>query len=209
MRLFRSVIVITLLLSAVAFADEVTFQTNQTLGCFGASCTPAGTAAITGLSFTGAASAQQNTTGGSLNITLGSFTLSSNHDTTFNTPFEAVIRFYLPAGINGGQSAYYDAVVTGSVTGSWLLNSGNALIDFGNTWTTYSFAGGSFDFKLDDVNLSAGGFLGYDSDTKSLVGEVRNANVDPVPQTPEPGSIILMGSGLLTMAGALRRKLRR
>jgi hypothetical protein len=214
--MFRAVIVLVLLLSIGAFADEVTFQTNQTLGCFGSSCTPSGTASVTDLSFAGVAYGPQNTAGGVLNITLGSFTLTDTSDKTLNTPFEAVIRFVLPASINGGQSATYDAVITGSVSGNWVLNSGSATINFANGWTTYSFANGSFDLKLDDVNLSADGFLGYGSDTESLVAEIRNANVNPAGppppppgQTPEPGTLVLMGSGLLTMAGVVRRKLHR
>jgi hypothetical protein len=214
--MFRAVIVLVLLLSIGAFADEVTFQTNQTLGCFGSSCTPVGTASVTDLSFAGVAYGPQNTAGGVLNITLGSFTLTDTSDKTLNTPFEAVIRFVLPAGINGGQAATYDAVVTGSVSGNWLYNQGNATINFANGWTTYSFANGSFDLMLNDVNLSAGQLFGYGSDTENLTAQVRNAYVNaggppppPPGQTPEPGTIVLMGSGLMTMAGAVRRKLRR
>ncbi|MBZ5630952.1 MAG: PEP-CTERM sorting domain-containing protein [Acidobacteriia bacterium] len=216
MKVFRVTAVVILLLSVAAFADDVTFQTNPTYGCFGNSCTPTSpNASITDLSFVGTGYGPHLTSGGALNITLGSFTLTDSQNTTFNSQFDALIRFYLPTG-TGSQSV--NAAVTGSVDVGWLSNSGTAVINFSDNWTTYSFDGGTFQFKVNDVTLSAGQFLGFGnvSDTESLVGQVQNVHlnsVDPPPpppgQTPEPGSLVLMGSGLMTMAGVLRRKLRR
>ena len=216
MKLFRVMAVVILLLSAAVFADDVTFQTNQTYGCFGSSCTASSpTAAITDLSFSGAAFGPQITSGGALNITLGSFTLSDISDTTFNSQFDALIRFYLPTG-TGSQPV--NAAVTGSVDVNWYSNSGNAVINFSDNWTTYSFDGGTFQFKVNDVTLSAGQFfgIGNSTDTESLAGQVRNVTLNQAPpppppsgEAPEPGSLVLMGSGLMTMAGVLRRRIRR
>jgi hypothetical protein len=67
---------------------------------------------------------------------------------------------------------------------------------------------GSFNFYVDDVTVNG-------NSSATWTGHVVDASQSPIHQdpppgqTPEPGTMVLMGSGLLTMAGLLRHKLRR
>jgi hypothetical protein len=213
MRLFRTVILITLLLSAVAFAEEVTFNTATTLGCFAtSSCTPSSGSATWNpsgsdntITFTGNGTGDLTTSGGSLNINLGSFSWGgSAYNIDSSEEFFGTVVFSLPTGIVGGQSETFHADIDGTVRqGSDRLefdfdhNSSNPLVlSFSNGSAT-----GSFNFYVDDVTMNGQG-------SATWYGHVANASQTPA-ATPEPGSIVLMGSGLLTLAGAVRRKLRR
>jgi hypothetical protein len=64
-----------------------------------------------------------------------------------------------------------------------------------------SLGGGGQVTLIIDVNTSLSGFMGTEPGTLSA-GEAFNTAV-----TPEPGTMLLFGSGLLLVAGVLRRKL--
>ncbi len=228
MRLLRTTaVVFVLLLSVTAFADQVTFNTATTLGCFttGSSCSATSPATWdpTGsgntVTFTGIDTSNATTVGGALAIQLGTFGwLGSASGIGSSENFIATVVFSLPTGINGGQNALFSADITGTVNAftpdtinfNFANNSGNPLsFTFNNGNGT-----GSFQFYVDDVTLNAtacgfGGWSDCAANNVTWNGHIVGANDPPPSQTPEPGSMVLLGSGLLSLAGGLRRKLRR
>lgn len=200
----KIVLALVLLMAVGAWANEVTFQTAVTQGCFGIGCTPtSSTASIPDLSFQGSAFGPGTTTGGNLAINLGSFTLTDSSSTLFlgpltNSTFTAQINFLLPASIDGGQSASYEAFIIGGVVKNI---DGDSLLVFGGP-QYFTFKGGSFEFQVEDQNLNAYGRDGVDS--QMLVGEVTDAT--GMAAVPEPATLSLLGCGLVGLATRLRKK---
>jgi hypothetical protein len=207
-------------LSAAAFADEVTFNTAATTGCFttGSSCTQSTSATWdpsgnnNTVTFTGIDTNSATSSGGSLAINLGTITWQKNATQIGNNEnFYATVIFTLPTGIAGGQSALFSADITGIVQSgpddvafNFNHNSNDPLVATFNNGSAI----GSFNFYVDDVTVNG-------NSSATWTGHVVDASQSPIHQdpppgqTPEPGTMVLMGSGLLTMAGLLRHKLRR
>ena len=107
--------------------------------------------------------------------------------------YDVDVTFTHDDDANSGTGQFVGVYLNGSDLGSTLLT------------TTY---GDSFTFD-EAVTLAAGDFLVFDVaangdysyDSTGLAGTITSA-------TPEPSSLVLLGSGVLGLAGAIRRKIR-
>ncbi len=74
---------------------------------------------------------------------------------------------------------------------------------FGSQWIFYQVNATTWIWGLEDILTSEG-----DNDYQDLYGTLRLSDVTPIP-TPEPGSLILLGSGLTAVVAYHRRRRKR
>ncbi|PYS68807.1 MAG: hypothetical protein DMF69_19005 [Acidobacteria bacterium] len=205
-------------------ADEV-YIAGSTLGCFGAGCTPGSSATIPGLTysnstFSGTTAGGFRALGGNPNPgsnfnNLGSFSLSTAPNTFNLQQFTLLVTFTAPQGLTGSNQATYSAVLFGTVVND---NQGGVSLLFNGPQQTFTFndtncepdptggvlgqkttcGSGSFSFSVNTVAIDPG-------QTASLTGQIFNAQQQQT-EVPEPASMLLLGTGLTGLAGAVRRR---
>jgi len=223
------VIVFTAVLTlghGVARADEI-FIAGFTNGCFGTACAPGASATSAGLVFSNSTFSGTTANGfrgiggnpnpGSNFNNLGSISLSTAPN-SYNTPFTLQVTFTAPQGFNGSNTAVFTATITGTVRSD---NTGGVFVDFNNTPLVFTFndpncepnpeaqppsagsttcGAGSFSFVVNDVSIDPG-------QTVSITGHVIGGQ-EPT-AVPEPASIFLLGTGLVGLTHAARKKFKR
>jgi hypothetical protein len=167
--LYAAVAAAALATTAPASA-EVVFA-GFTNGCFGAGCVPSslnngGSTEVTnGGALTFRTSTFNDITSDNFlalggnpadpNVNnLGTITVAAVQD-NFNQPsddFTLRVTFTLPAGTAPNNSVFF-ADVSGSVNPN---GGGGVFLDFDNAFRTFTFAGGTFQFAVSDVNVNAG-----------------------------------------------------
>ncbi len=133
---------------------------------------------------------------------LGEFTLSGSADPMrFNgDTFTLQLDFLTPLGVIGPVD--FVASLSGHINGN---GKGNVHVNFTPNSSVLAFANdagsGTFTLAVNDV-------IGLQqNDTATTTGSI--AAIDPPTAAPEPGSLILLGSGVIALSYIVRRKVRR
>ncbi|MBR0995603.1 PEP-CTERM sorting domain-containing protein [Bradyrhizobium japonicum] len=166
---------------AAAPADAAVLFSGSTSGCFGTGCNTFTTVAKDNPNLTFTGSTFSNSTDTTLFVGLGTFSLANGNHTYTGDDFTLKITFTDPAGV--APSAIFTADITGKVEPAKGGQTGFASVDFDNSVHQFSWAGGTFTVKVDDVSNFAL------NNSNTVFGTIELTSVSAV---PEPGTWAMM-----------------
>ena len=201
-KIIKATIMSALLVAMVAFgkseakADAVTFSTSGTFTCAG--CAGSGTNSVTFLggmgnafmlTFTGLGSTTLNTPSGS---SFGEFQTFVSGTGVINATGTFTLTINQTAPTAGSNS--FSATFNGTFTAS---NSGTGVVNF--TVTSVTIGGIQYAITNNPLNLVP---PASNNGVTTVQGLVTGSSTE----VPEPTSMLLLGSGLLGVAGAARKR---
>jgi hypothetical protein len=214
--------IVAFVLLACAPRAEATSITvaGSTLGCFNAGCTFAlsdYSGSEYGMWFSGQASFSENTNAGgtSNQFALGSFYRDTDNLSSVSPDldFALQVTFTLPVGV-GSSPATFTTVIVGKSPGG----GGPVNVDFNNTPVKFTYlnaaGSGEFYFSVFDVTGVHKNTTALDRQAP-LIGQITGAtfnpkvDINPTATAPEPGSLVLLATGLTALGLRLRKSARK